>query len=157
MKEAQRKAAERIDHEEKQLMAEEIKETAQNQPKRNKSQEQRPKDVESSADSLDVSVGDKDDRNEAVADIDISTEPQTHDSTTLPLSLENLKALKSQYKSSTEASEQQQLLLKIERLIGHEKRKTSDVTSVSSKKKQESVPTVDDMKHEETKSPRFGE
>jgi hypothetical protein len=71
-------------------MAEDIKETALNQPKRNKSQEQRPKDKESSADSLDVSVGDKDDQNDAVAEIDINTEPQTQDASTLPLSLENL-------------------------------------------------------------------
>ena len=41
-------------------MAEEIKETAQNQPKRNKSQEHGIKDEES-MDSLDVSVGEQSD------------------------------------------------------------------------------------------------
>lgn len=45
-------------------MAEEIKETAKIQPKRNKSQEQRPKETESSAGSLDASVGDKDNLND---------------------------------------------------------------------------------------------
>lgn len=62
-----------------------------------------------------------------VADVPITVEPQIHDDAALPLSFSNLQALKSQYKSSTEITEQQQLLLKIERLIGYEKsRKMSE-------------------------------
>jgi hypothetical protein len=89
-------------------MAEEIKETAKIQPKRNKSQEQRPKEAESSAGSLDVSVGDKDNLNDIGLDYEEMEANQKHqDGANLPLNLENLQALKSQYKSSTEITEQQ--------------------------------------------------
>ena len=61
-----------MDHEEKQQMAEGIKETAQNQPKRNKSQEHGFKDEES-MDSLDVSVGADSNHDVLVDDMEIIT------------------------------------------------------------------------------------
>jgi hypothetical protein len=78
-----------------------------------------------------VSVGQESDQIDVVADVAIELEPKMQEEASLPLNLENLQALKSQYKSSTEVTEQQQLLLKIERLIGFEKsRKMSENSSI---------------------------
>lgn len=53
-----------------------------------------------------MSVGQESDQNEVVADVAINVEPEIHDDGSLPLNLENLQALKTQYKSSTEITEQ---------------------------------------------------
>jgi len=79
-----------------------------------------------------VSVGQESDQNEVVADVAINVEPEIHDDGSLPLSLENLQALKTQYKSSTEITEQQNLMFKIEKLIGYEKsRKISENSGIN--------------------------
>ena len=73
-------------------MATEIKETAQNQPKRNKSQEHKYEEEKEGNDSLDASIGANSKR--SLSDTEINhVEPTKTEETGLTLNLENLKNL----------------------------------------------------------------